>query len=280
MSNSLILRPTGEMTETQAAMLAEMDAEGLAGFTFKPLKISLPLGGGTSAFTLSDGDMLKAPAKMIVAVAQRKRSYYPGKDVSNVPPLCASADDVTGRFDPNSEQVKLALASPVRHPALGTLDPARAIGPWQCIACPLAQWESSADGGRGQACKVRRALLVIVQGWSMPAILSLPPASVKFWDTFASGMRQRGQAYFSRWLEIGLNKATNPKGTPYAHITIKMDAPLTDPEAAEVMQIRAMYGELVRTMNLDGDEYVDAEQASNLDGQTVDSVADEETPPF
>jgi hypothetical protein len=93
-------------------------------------------------------------------------------------------------------------------------------------------------------------------------------------------MRQRGQAYFSRWLEIGLNKATNPKGTPYAHITIKLDAPLTDPEAAEVMQIRAMYGELVRTMNLDGDEYVDAEQASNLDGGVVDGSADSEVDPF
>ncbi len=278
MSTSLILRPAGEMTETQAAMLAEMDAEGLAGFTFKPLKISLPLGGNTSAFTLSDGDMLKAPVKMIVAVAQRKRSYYPGKDVSNIPPLCASADEISGRFDPTSEQVKLALASPIRHPALNALDPARAVGPWPCAACPLGQWESVGDGGRGQACKVRRALLVIVQGWSMPAVLSLPPMSVKFWDTFASGMRQRGAAYFSRWLEIGLNKATNPKGTPYAHITIKLDAPLTDAEAAEVMQIRAMYGELVRTMNLDGDEYVDAEQASNLDGGTVDSTTSEEDP--
>jgi len=46
------------------------------------------------------------------------------------------------------------------------------------------------------------------------------------------------------------------------------------------MQIRAMYGELVRTMNLDGDEYVDAEQASNLDGGVVDGSADSEVDPF
>jgi len=259
MSTSLILRPAGELTETQAAMLSEMDNEGLAGFDFKPLRIKLPSGGSTSAFMLSDGDMIKAPMEVIVAVAQRKRGFYPSKDpVSGQPPLCASPDGVCGYFDGESALVQSALAYPIRHPALAVLDPALVAGPWHCASCPLAEWGTGADGSRGQACKEKRALLVIVRGWAMPAVLSLPATSVKVWDAFASGLRQRGQAYFSRWLSLELQKEKSNKGTDYSVLVIKSGAPLSDPEAAEVMAIRAMYSELVRTMNLDGDDYVDA----------------------
>ena len=260
MSNtSLILRPDGQLTETQVAMLAEQDAEGEAGYNFSPLTIKFPTGGAIANFVLSDGDSLKAPFNAIVAVAQRKRGYYPGKDpVGGQPPLCAAPDGVTGWFDVDSEQVQAALAAPVRHPALLTLDRERAAGPWACAACPLSKWGTDSAGGSGQACKERRFLLVIVKGWAMPAILSVPPASIKHWDAFASGQRQRGQSYFGRWVEMGLTRGTSTRGTGYAELKITSGAPLTDPEAAEVMQIRAMYAELVRGMEIEGDEYVDS----------------------
>lgn len=263
MSTSLILRPEGQLTETQAAMLAEMDSEGLSGFEFKPLRIKFPTGGSTSAFVLSDDDMLKAPVDVIVAVAQRKRRFYPSKDpVAGQAPLCVSPDALSGFFDAASSQVQTALTFPIRHPALSVTDPARIAGPWQCSACPLSEWGTAGDSSRGQACKEGRALLVIVRGWAMPAVLALPPTSVKPWDAFASGMRQRGHAYFSRWLTLGLTKETSPKGTAYSVLTIKSGTPLSDPEAAEVMSIRMQFAELVRTMNLDDDDYVDAPAAA------------------
>lgn len=278
MSTSLILRPSGELTETQAAMLAEMDGEGLAGFDFKPLRIKFPTGGSVGSFTLSDDDTLKAPVDVIVAVAQRKRRYYPGKDpVSGQPPLCASPDGVAGYFDAESEQAKAALTAPVRHPALSVVDPTRVVGPWQCASCPLSEWGTAGDGSRGQACKEGRALMVIVKGWAMPAVLTLPPTSVKVWDAFASGLRQRGVAYFSRWVTLGLMKENSPKGTAYAVLTIKSAAPLTDPEAAEVMAIRAQYAELVRTMNLEGDDFVDA---TTVDPSAPAPADDENDTPF
>jgi hypothetical protein len=259
MSTSLILRPTGQLTETQAAMLSEMDNEGLAGFDFKPLRIKLPAGGSTSAFMLSDGDMIKSPMDVIIAVAQRKRAFYPSKDpVSGQPPLCASPDGLVGLFDGESALVQSALTYPIRHPALSVLDPTRIAGPWQCASCPLSEWGTAGDGSRGQSCKEKRALLVIVRGWAMPAVLSLPATSVKVWDAFASGLWQRGRAYFSLWLSLELQKEKSNKGTDYSVLVIKSGAALTDPEAAEVMAIRAQYAELVRTMNLDGDDYVDA----------------------
>ena len=257
MTTSLILRPTGELTETQAAMLAELDREGQAGFDFHPMRLKFPTGGTTSAFTLSDGDMLKVPLEIIVAVAQRTRGYWPlanGKKVLGKPPICASQDGVSGHFDAKSEQVQVALSAYVRHPALSVVDEAAAAGPWDCIGCPLAQWESASDGSRAQGCKAMRRLLVIVKGWAMPAVLTLPPTSIKVWDTFASGLRQRGQAYFSRWLTVEFDKANNGSND-YAVLKIKPSAPLSDPEAAEVMAIRAQFAELVRRMGVDAEDY-------------------------
>jgi hypothetical protein len=215
----------------------------------------------------------------IVAVAQRARAYWPGKGTLGQPPLCGSPDAMLGHFDPNSPQTKEAAAAPVRHPALNELDPAQAAGPWQCDSCPLAQWESVGNGRRGQACKSIRRLLVIVEGWSMPAVLTLPPTSVKAWDGFASGLRQRGQSYFGRWLALELNAAKNGDGTPYAVINIKSGAVLTDPEAAEVMALRARFAELVRSLDIVADDYATdtVPQSSNepvIDGASVDE------PPF
>ncbi len=276
MSTSLILRPSGQLTETQAAMLAELDREGNAGFDFQPLRLKFPTGGATGAFVLSDGDMLKAPVEMIVAVAQRARAYWPSKETLGKPPLCSAPDGMIAHFNAHdTDQVRAALQMVVRHPALSEVDETQAMGPWDCTKCPLSAWESAGAGARAQACKATRRLLVIVKGWSMPAILTLPPTSVKVWDTFASGLRQRGQAYFSRWITMELNKQTNDKAT-FAVVNVKTGPELSDAEAAEVMQIRTAYAELVRSMGITADDY-DTEGGSNGGGA---ATGEEELPPF
>lgn len=276
MTTSLILRPTGQLTETQVAMLAEMDSEGDAGFDFVPLRLKFPTGGSTGMFMLSDGDALKAPIEMIVVAAQRARAYWPSKKTLGKPPLCSAPDGVTARFDSASEQVKVALTAEVRHPALSIVDPEAAKGPWQCAGCPLADWESVGGGGRGQACKAMRKLLVVVKGWSMPAILTLPPTSIKAWDTFVSAHRQKGKAYFGTWLTVGLESSTNSDGTPYAVVSVKASDALTDPEAAEVMTLRAQFVDLVRSMDLSADDY----NTDDAPAASAPSQADEDMPPF
>lgn len=255
MTDSLILRAAGQLTETQAAMLAEMDSEGDAGFDFLPLRLKFPTGGSTGMFMLSDGDALKAPVEMIVVAAQRARAYWPSKRTLGKPPLCSAPDGVHARFDVASDQVTVALSAEVRHPALATVDQEAAKGPWQCVGCPLADWESVGNGGRGQACKAMRKLLVVVAGWSMPAVLTLPPTSIKAWDVFASGLRQKGKAYFGTWITVGLESSTNAEGTTYAVVNVKASAPLSDGEAAEVMALRAQFVELVRSMDLTSEDY-------------------------
>ena len=47
----------------------------------------------------------------------------------------------------------------------------------------------------------------------------------------------------------------NHGSNDYAVLKIKPSAPLSDPEAAEVMAIRAQFAELVRRMGVDAEDY-------------------------
>lgn len=255
MTNALaIISSNGtEITPMQAAVLAELDADNGGAYDYMPTRIKFP-SGGMLAFSVDDTDTLKPPVKAIIAVSQKARAFWPAKDTAGQPPLCASPDGVLGVFDPTSAQVQAAAALPFRHLALAEIDEGRAAGPWACAECPMAQWGSG--NGRGQACKSLRRLIVLVDGWSMPAIMTLPPTSIKAFDTYASAMaRTRGQAYFTAWTRIELVQETNPAGIKFSAAKFGVDKPLTEAELAAVIDIRHQFAELVRTLNIAADDY-------------------------
>ncbi len=249
------------MTEAQLAVMAEMDAEGDAGFEFIPERIKFS-SGGLLAFQTSDGGILQPPIDMVVAIAQRTRAYWPTKDTAGQPPLCASPDGIEGYFDHKSEQVKDALKQDVRHPALTVLDASAMDAPWECATCPLNQW---GEGDiKAKPCKTLRRLAVLVKGWSAPAVLTLPPTSVKVWDAFASGRKNRGHAYFDTWVRVTLVEDRNKAGIKFAKLQLAIGEALSDGELAEIVLLRHQYGELVRSLKIVADDYntEDAENAA------------------
>ena len=241
------------LTPMQAAVLAELEADNGGAYDYMPTRIKFP-SGGMMAFSVDDSDTLKPPVKAIIAVSQKARAFWPAKDTAGQPPLCSSPDAVGGIFDPHSEQVRAAAAMEFRHPALDTLDPQQAVGPWRCATCPLAEWGSG--NGRGQACKSLRRLIVLVEGWTMPAIMTLPPTSVKAFDTYASACaRTRGQAYFTAWTRIELAQETNPAGIKFSVAKFSVDKALNESELAAVIEVRHQYADLVRSLNIVADDY-------------------------
>lgn len=254
-SNSLaVISGAGvALTPMQQAVLAELEADNGGAYDYLPTRIKFP-SGGMMAFSVDDTDTLKPPFKAIVAVSQKARAFWPAKDTAGQPPLCSSPDGLAGIFDPNSPQVQAAAAMPMRHPAVDTLGPEQAVGPWACGECPMAQWGSG--GGRGQACKALRRLIVLVDGWTMPAILTLPPTSVKVFDQFASARaREKGGAYFTAYTRIELAQETNAAGIKYSVAKFSVDRPLTEAELAAVIDVRHQFAELVRTMGIVADDY-------------------------
>ena len=280
MSNALaVISGNGAaLTPMQAAVLAEMEADNGGAYDYKPTRIKFPSGGMT-VFSVDDTDTLKPPVKAIIAVSQKARAFWPAKDTAGQPPLCSSPDGTVGAFDPTSDQVQAAAGLAFRHPALDALDDSDAVGPWNCVECPLNQWGSG--NGRGKACKDLRRLIVLVEGWTMPAILTLPPTSVKAFDTYASAQaRTRGNAYFTGWTRIELVQETNPAGIKFSVAKFSVEKPLTDAELAAVIDVRHQFAELIRQMGIGGDDYATEDAETAAARAYVQEPVDESETPF
>jgi len=275
-SNALaVLNSNGTaLTELEQAVLAEIDADNGGAYDYIPTRIKFP-SGGMMAFSVDDTDTLKPPVTAIIAVAQKSKAFWPAKDTAGQPPLCSSPDGLHGYFDPASEQVKAAAGLAFRHPALDALDPEQAVGPWDCATCPLAQWGSG--NGRGKSCKDLRRLIVLVEGWTMPAIMTLPPTSLKAFDVYSSAQaRTRGQSYFTAWTRIELAQETNPAGIKFSVAKFSVAKPLSAGELAAVIDVRHQYAELVRKMGIGGDDYA----TDGTDAAARNYQQEEATDPF
>lgn len=274
MSNALaVISSNGTaLTELENAVLAELEADNGGAYDYQPTRIKFP-SGGMMAFSVDDSDTLKPPVKAIIAVSQKARAFWPAKDTAGQPPLCSSPDGVAGIFDPQSDQVAAAAALSFRHPALDTLDPEQAGGPWQCATCPLAQWGSG--NGRGQACKSLRRLIVLVEGWTMPAIMTLPPTSIKAFDTYASACaRTRGGAYFTNWTRIELAQESNGAGIKFSVAKFSVEKPLAPAELAAVIDVRHQFAQLIRELGIGGDDYATDSGTDNAARNYVQEEAD------
>ena len=276
MSNALaVISSNGTaLSELENAVLAELDADNGGAYDYQPTRIKFP-SGGMMAFSVDDSDTLKPPVKAIIAVSQKARAFWPAKDTAGQPPLCSSPDGVAGMFDTTSDQVAAAAALSFRHPALDTLDPEQAGGPWPCATCAMAQWGSG--NGRGQACKSLRRLIVLVEGWTMPAIMTLPPTSIKAFDTYASACaRTRGGAYFTNWTRIELAQESNGAGIKFSVAKFSVEKPLSQAELAAVIDVRHQYAELVRSLNIVADDYA----TDGTDAAARNYVQEEADTPF
>lgn len=180
MSTALMRLTTGaELTELDTMIMAEMADEQTAFDVDLPRIKIAP--GGIGQFQIGD-DVAKS-FTAIVAISQKVRGYWPRKESGAAPPVCSSNDSIFGIFNANLSQGEFesAASAPMPHPAIPLLSRKQPLPDgWECAHCPMAQWGSAHQGGAGrsQACKLMVRLLVIVDGYRLPAIMSLPPTSL------------------------------------------------------------------------------------------------------
>lgn len=260
------------LSEVEAMILAESAGEEQA-FKTIPTKLTIAP-GGIGAFATQDGETMKSITG-VVAVSQIARAYWPEKS-SKRPPLCSSHDGVTGTLNqkPEAEQVRAAAGAATPHEAIRLFDAGEAVPPtFSCAACPMSQWGSAHQDNKAsnsQACKELRRLVVLVDGWTQPALLTLPPTSIKAWDAFCSAQQRNRSAYWAVRVKIGLDKQSSQGGDAYSTVTIEAIERLTDKGILQaVIKIREEYAKLVREMNITGDEY----RAAGDNGDVVDSTA-------
>jgi hypothetical protein len=135
-----------------------------------------------------------------------------------------------------------------------------------CDTCPYNRWGSEQKRdetgaivrGKGKACKEMRRFLILIEGHDQPAILTLPPTSIKPFDRFANALRSEKplSAYWAVLTRVGLDKADNAAGQQYAVATFELAGRLDESAVATVIALRRQF-EAALGIAPEYEEYVD-----------------------
>jgi hypothetical protein len=260
MSNEL-LRLTGgdaKLTEAQALILAELADEQNA-FEMQPARVKIAP-GGIGQFLLNDDTAKTFTA--IVPISQINRGFWASaeKDKSGAP-FCSSTDGVHGILAAEITEYDFSNAAKARVPHAAIPLISAGVDPlpvqYPCATCPMNQWGSvyQKGDGRGKACKEMRRLLLAIDGWALPAILVLPPTSIRAWDAYCSALRARRGAYFGVKTKFELDVAKAASGDTYNVVKVSAVGDLTTEQVAGVVALRTQFMNLVRTAAVQDADY-------------------------
>jgi hypothetical protein len=182
-------------------------------------RVRVPSGGGTAwAIPTLEGDedMVKQIEGVIVHYRPARAYWSQSLDESGggSPPDCSAPDGKHGVGEPGGA----------------------------CAACPLNQFGSASDGGRGKACKEMRLLFILKPDSLLPLVLVLPPTSIKPFKKYLQRLTSAAVPYSKVQSTIGLEKTKNKDNIEFAQATFKVVEKL-DPASADHV---AAYAESMR----------------------------------
>jgi len=199
------------------------DSMGKRGFGPGDLeRIKVPAGGATSWEILDDS---AKHLDVVIIAAQDIRMFYNKKfSGGNEPPDCMSLDTITG--------------------APGEDAPEEITG--DCSTCPKAQWGSAVnDDGEitsGQACSMRKMMLIYRPEDSFPFVLSVPPSSLKniqkYFGRLVSG---HSVPYWGAVTRLTLEKQKSGGGITYSSVVPEFLRELREDEVIAAKQLRANF---------------------------------------
>jgi hypothetical protein len=165
----------------------------------------------------------------IIVFQKQTRQFWPRSiddGGGNVPPSCSSPDGKVGFGKQWATK--------------DDIDPPGEPRQLDCKACPKSQFGS--DGGRGQACKQSASLFLLMETGFLPAVVSVPPTSLRSLKHYMLGLADVGIRYDQVVTTLALEKDSNAGGTEYAVIVPRLGGRL-DPDDA--VKARA-YGAALR----------------------------------
>lgn len=99
-----------------------------------------------------------------------------------------------------------------------------------CDTCDYSSW-GSAEGSRGQACKLMRQLFLLTSEKLLPMVVNLPPTSLKPAGGYFLGLVDYGIDQKHVITEIGLEKVSAQGVPDYARATFRVAERIEDPAA-------------------------------------------------
>jgi len=114
----------------------------------------------------------------------------------------------------------------------------------QCAVCRFNVF-GTGKGGRGKACKEMRRLVIVVEGETFPALLHLPPTSIRPWDAYASGLLRKRLAYFAVKTRFTIRRERNVDGAEYGIVEPQEVETLDANTLRVVIELRKQYEALL-----------------------------------
>lgn len=202
----------------EALAMEAQTASGVSPFDLS--RIKMPTGGGTSwEVPTPAGEESMKTFEAIILDWRETRVFWTGtidETGGGQPPDCSSEDGIhgSGLYGVQSEGNRSGL----------------------CQNCPMAQW-GSRKGGRGQACRSVRQVAVMRPGELLPALIFLPPSSLKPFKRYVLSLASRALSPFQVVTSFGLVKATG--GTvPYSQVAPVMASAIPPDEQPWIVNYR------------------------------------------
>lgn len=195
-------------------------------------RIRVPAGGGLAwtVPTASGEDSVKNLEGVIVHVA-RRRAYWADPEPKGTVPDCYSKDGVTGIGTPGGN----------------------------CDSCPMNAFGTAVRpggaAGRGKACKEMRLLFLLRPGENLPAVVVVPPGSLKGVKSYLLKLKAPFWRLITR---LTLTKAQSKDGIAYAQIKPEMVSDLGVEAAGPIKRFADQMRSLFEGVKVDRELYDDA----------------------
>jgi len=219
------------MAQMMDVFQQNVGSDGISSLDLPRIKVAA---GDTQVFKLQglQGDETEKQLEGIILAWRKGRLYWkedpnqPGARIKR-PPDCVSKDAVTGEGDPGGE----------------------------CALCPYAKFGSNPKGGRGQACKQIRQLLLVRPGESLPYLIAVPPTSLKPASQYFLMLWSRQVPFWAVTTKLQLDLVRNADGIEYSKIQFSLGRRLSPQEKGVLQPYQEKMSGLLSPMALDAGDY-------------------------
>ncbi len=222
--------------------IRELLEEDLGGFTPTPIQVKIE--HRMRFFVFPDGQT-EEELTGVILIAKKVRAYWEQGDRV---PKCISFDGNTGKTSEGEER--------------------------NCASCPYDKWGSG--GEQRKACKEQRRVLFLVDGWTIPVLINVPPSSLKRFDSFVSALYAKKIPLCGVIVSLRLDEAMKGEYN-FSRLSIKVKRQVTPEEFTVIKRMRDYYKPTL-TQNVTIEEFEDTPKEETLFKQ--DSSNDLSSIPF
>lgn len=239
MSKALATQETSVATQESFALtlptkevMIEIMTQNMEGVDLKFDRIKIPSSGSTT-WEVPDEDGNMTETKEIIGIVidhHPVNAYWKEKFTGeNNPPDCSAMDAHTGTMTMDSK-------------------------PMLCSTCPMNQFGSDPEGGKGKACKNLQRVYLIRSGEVFPLLLALPPSSLENFRTYARRLTGKMKAFTSVVTRITLEKDKSDGGIIYSKAVFSRVDNLSKTDAGRMTEHAKMLKPYLRQIALTEDE--------------------------